>query len=88
MPAGAAAASSVATLVQKQPRDAGHVVLLSAELTPSSSVAHAAAFTYQAADAPAALQVGPALKGAPSAWAEAAKARRARAAQPRRACMC
>jgi hypothetical protein len=82
VPAGAAAAGSVAAMAQGVSSDAGFVVLLAVALTATSSVAQAAAFTTQEGDALAALRAAPVLACGPSAWAEAAVA----AAQARCAC--
>ena len=72
VPAGNAAAGSVAAMAQGVPSDTGFVLLLSVALTATSSVAQAAAFTTQEGEALAALRAAPVLACGPSAWAEAA----------------
>lgn len=78
MPAGAKAASTVATMAQGVTRDAGFAALLSVGLTTSSSVATGAVFTTQAGEDLAALRVTPALACAPSIWAAEASAPKVR----------
>jgi hypothetical protein len=60
----------VATLVQGVPHATGFVALLSVALTPTSGVAHAAAFTQQEGSALAAQRLLPVLACGPSPWAD------------------